>query len=591
MKSGNIPSDDPRVGFLKKLSQDDLKKAGINSNVGEDGKTYYKFQESAVSQEEITSRLNARDSSALTNNRGRVISTHDASLHPTERALLDTIASGESPDYNTITSGGGKFESYADHPRKRVGSVNSDAAGRYQFLSSSWDGVVKKYNAENPQDPIKDFSPRNQDRAALWLAKQDYSRRTGRDLLEDLRSTDPETRKQIGALLKSGLGGQGNATTWQAFQTRGSEHWQNEYESNLKRNQDYQTARNRPDTPEERAQIEAEIKANKQNKNITELQKILAAQGAPTPTEKTAIPSTGKIYTAGDSIGVGVGQANKIPSVAVGGWSFTDKRTIQQLMNVPEGSTVQLYAGTNDATNKRLDPKVYEQRMAELKQIAEERGLKVSIHGPHQSPNQSWSENVGPVNEMMANAARNNGIRYVDNSSVTASARDNIHMSTGGYKELFTRGLEQTTPIETMADGGEKTVNEGEIRALPIGAMKNDNSVVVDKDSNPLFTMNTKDESANYDPRTGKVSVDPNAKDGETKSPDVAQTLENKAAMQQSVPQISPSSDKSSFDDMLNITDNLFKDPSFHRSMARSRFGSTADPALGGQFAASGTVS
>lgn len=592
LKKGTLTEDDPRVGFLKNLKDEDLRRAGINTTQDNNGKKAYRMSEPSVSADEVTSRLNSRDSSALKNDKGRVISTHDATMHPTERALLDTIASGESPDYNTITSGGGKFEGYTDHPRKRVGRVNSDAAGRYQFLSSTWDSTVKKYNAENPNDPITDFSPRNQDRAALYLAQGDYKRRTGRELLEDIKSTDPETRKQIGALLKQGLGGQGANTTWQAFQGGGAGHWQNEYDANLKRNNDYQTARNRPDTPEERAQIEAELKAAKKGQNLTELQKILAAQGAankPETASQTRTEGSGKIYTAGDSIGQGVGGSNKIPTVAQQGMSFTDPRMVQQLKNIPQGSTVQLYAGTNDAAGGRLNSKDYEERMSELKQIAAERGLNVSIHGPHQSPNKQWSGNVGTVNQLLGDSARNNGFKYVDNSNVTADANDNVHMSNKGYQDLYSRGMQDTTAIPAMADGGDLNVNEGEIKALPIGAMKNDNSVVVDKNSNPLFTMNTKEESANYDPNTGKVSVDPNAKKENDGNQELS--LEQQAQFKQTQVPIAESSDKSSFDTTLGLTDNMFKDPSFHRAMSRARFDITGDSASGNHFSSSATVS
>ena len=699
MKRGEISSDDPRLDFMKKLKPEDLKKAGIEVRTDDSGKSLYKFSDPNVTDEEITARLNGSQSSALKNERGRVVSTHDATLKPTERALLDTIASGESPDYNTITSGGGKFDGYNDHPRKRVQKVNSDAAGRYQFLSSTWDSTVKKFNAENPNDPITDFSPRNQDRAALHLAKNDYKRRTGRDLSQDLDSNDPQVRQQMGALLKQGLGGKGNNTTWQAFQTQGGEHWQGQFDSNLKRNQEYATATPRMDTPEARAQVAAEIKASKQGQNISELQKVLAAQGAPPGTEvsrrgggqesatpqQTKTSGNGKIYTAGDSIGQGVGSSNKLPSVAQQGLSFSDPRMVQQLKNVPPGSTVQLYAGTNDAAGKRLDPKEYDNRMSELKRIAEERGLNVSIHGPHSAPNQKWNENVPVVNDLLGNAARNSGFKYVDNTASQADARDNTHMSPKSYQQLYQRGMEQTTPVQpeapqtqaevrpqekpeepvrpkpeamydedaqpipTMAEGGEikvvsrdgeikpiktyaeggeedvaappsegevapvqqdqtpiqkpnQNTNEGEIKALPIGALKNDNSVVVDKGSNPLFTMNTKEESANYDPNTGKVNVDRNGRDTQTADDgDSGKDGINKhndlnnpqavASMGQSQATIPTDSSRNSFDTSLNLTDNIFKDPSFERAMSRSRFDIAGDSAMGGHFSTSGTMS
>jgi lysophospholipase L1-like esterase len=338
--------------------------------------------------------------------------------------------------------------------------------------------------------------------------------------------------------------------------------------------------------------IKSAIVKRKQGQQEQQLASIVESKKQAGPTATPDNRSTG-VYTAGDSIGQGVGQSNRLQSVAQQGMSFTDPRMAQQLKNIPKGATVQLYAGTNDAAGGRLDPKEYEARMAELKQIAEERGLNVSIHGPHQSTNKKWGQNVGTVNQMLGDTARNSGFKYVDNSSVAADAPDGVHMSNKAYQELYNRSLPaapaEPEAIPAMAEGGDLNVNEGEIKALPIGAMKNDNSVVVDKDSKPLFTMNTKEESANYNPDTGKVSVDPNAK----KENDGGQelSLDQQSTFKQSQVPIPESSGMSSFDTTLTLTDNMFKDPSFHRAMSRARFDISGDSASGNHFSSSATVS
>jgi hypothetical protein len=63
--------------------------------------------------------------------------------------------------------------------------------------------------------------------------------------------------------------------------------------------------------------------------------------------------------------------------------------------------------------------------------------------------------------------------------------------------------------IPVLADGGAKELNTEEITAYPIGPLKGDNSVVVDDNKKPLFTMNTDKESAHYDPVDKTVSVKP----------------------------------------------------------------------------------
>lgn len=122
----------------------------------------------------------------------------NSTLSSNQKALLDTIAGTESPGYN-VMYGGKRFDSYADHPRVAVpiGSgpntgKTSSAAGRYQFLGSTWDAQAKKLG-------LKDFSPENQDVAAWDLAATTYAQKTGRDLNADLN--DPNARGNIGQAL------------------------------------------------------------------------------------------------------------------------------------------------------------------------------------------------------------------------------------------------------------------------------------------------------------------------------------------------------------------------------------------------------
>jgi murein DD-endopeptidase MepM/ murein hydrolase activator NlpD/muramidase (phage lysozyme) len=92
--------------------------------------------------------------------------SQDTSLSPEFRAWLDTIAYCEGTEgakgWQTI-AGYTYFDGKA-HPR-RVGSAGSDASGRYQFLSTSWDA------ARNSIGLPDDMSPINQDKAAKALVQ------------------------------------------------------------------------------------------------------------------------------------------------------------------------------------------------------------------------------------------------------------------------------------------------------------------------------------------------------------------------------------------------------------------------------------
>lgn len=100
-----------------------------------------------------------------------------------QQALLDAIAAPESKGQYNIRYGGPDgskyFTGYADHPRikEKTGDKTSDAAGRYQILSSTWDGLGGGA-----------FTPANQDMRAWQLAKRDYNARTNRDLDTDLKT-------------------------------------------------------------------------------------------------------------------------------------------------------------------------------------------------------------------------------------------------------------------------------------------------------------------------------------------------------------------------------------------------------------------
>ncbi|MEO9347975.1 glycoside hydrolase family 24 protein [Acinetobacter radioresistens] len=90
--------------------------------------------------------------------------------NPHVRKMLDVIASSEGVKhgYNTLF-GNERFDDLVSHPNIRKqfkqtdGKVNyTTAAGRYQFLNSTWNDVARQYG-------LKSFSPINQDLAAIAL--------------------------------------------------------------------------------------------------------------------------------------------------------------------------------------------------------------------------------------------------------------------------------------------------------------------------------------------------------------------------------------------------------------------------------------
>lgn len=90
-------------------------------------------------------------------------------------AFLDTIAYSEiGPALLAVSDNGYDvcvgstpahpilFDDYSKHPRIRSVAMNSDAAGRYQFMGRYWEHYKKQLG-------LPDFGPESQDRWALCL--------------------------------------------------------------------------------------------------------------------------------------------------------------------------------------------------------------------------------------------------------------------------------------------------------------------------------------------------------------------------------------------------------------------------------------
>lgn len=125
-------------------------------------------------------------------------------LPPQAVGLLNAIGAPESNGkYNVryTANGGTTFDDLSNHPNipERILSgpnagKTSTAAGRYQFIKSTWDSIPTEFKGDGS------FKEENQDRAAWFLAQRDYKARTGSDLNADLQKNGltPEIVSALG---------------------------------------------------------------------------------------------------------------------------------------------------------------------------------------------------------------------------------------------------------------------------------------------------------------------------------------------------------------------------------------------------------
>lgn len=152
--------------------------------------------------------------------------------------------------------------------------------------------------------------------------------------------------------------------------------------------------------------------------------------------------------------------------------------------------------------------------------------------------------------------------------------------------------------IGSYALGGE-TEASGPLTAYAIDKdkLRRDDTLVTD--GRVKFTMNSEKESMKYNPDTGKVQIDqakgevrqkispetivPKAAETDVTSPQSEREPQQQQSQQQVVVQ-QPYQPSNQYEETNALTDNIFKSPSFHRAIARTRFQNTGDAALGGHF-------
>jgi hypothetical protein len=224
---------------------------------------------------------------------------------------------------------------------------------------------------------------------------------------------------------------------------------------------------------------------------------------------------------------------------------------------------------------------------------------------------QSQATQTAPAANTTAPATQTAQATPAANTTVQAQATQTAPAANTTVQAQATAPTANSIPeIQAFAEGGNAQVNADEIRAMPIKNIKNDNSVVVDKKDNPIFTMNTKEETANFDPLTRQVSVSPINRDSPEDLMSQSATTNNSNnsnnnnnnnnnETDNNNNNNSSNNDRSRFDtgvqnynndratSVTNMQSEFMNDPSYRRAIAKTRFVDSGDHSLGGHFGSS----
>jgi len=610
LKKGEISADDPRVGFIKKLSAEDLKKVGIEK-IEQEGKQSYRLsptKTSEMSDEAVSVALRSSQSTGFS---------------AREQATLDLISKREGASNPDIvfgdrggTPGSGTYSKALGLDKRPLSDMSvAEVLQMQRKLTqlTAADGVAggKGTSAVGTGQMVRGTLESNL--RALGIPQDQWGNIKFDKTLQQ--------RLTLQNFKSSGIGDpNADPSTWNTARL-GAQYESLDTRKGFKGMSEAERRRIADATPD-RPTLNAEYspddirkyRESLQNRELSARAESLAgivgrqqqASAADVRVNRKS-DTQAKVYYAGDSIGVGVGtQAGGI-KLAQSGLKFTDPSVLQQLAKVPKGSTVELHGGTNDALAGITDPDAYREQMKRIAELAKANGITVNVNGPPKSK-KNWDPNAAAADSAMAAAAQENGVSYRSLRQYTPPDKsDGVHFDNKGYQAMVRplpapeqQAQVQTENVPNMADGGEMQTDADQLKvyALDKNKLQRDDSIALDGDGKPQFTMNSK-ESMKFDPNTGKVEVDNGSKGYRNNpnqlGPEQQQTQSEKNIEDRNIPlqtqsaQPPPTSAPdtggyNSMYDSVNLTENVFKSPSFERAVARTRFQNSGDTALGGHF-------
>jgi hypothetical protein len=140
----------------------------------------------------------------------------------------------------------------------------------------------------------------------------------------------------------------------------------------------------------------------------------------------------------GDSLGVGVGWASKLPSRAKISVSIQSGAILGQLRQAHQGDTVFMSLGTNDAVGGALNVK---SKVEMIVKTADELGVKLVWIGPP-CVKPSWDTQSQKLDKILSEQLAGTSVTYVSMRSDglcdrSVRAPDGVHFSMEGYGRMW----------------------------------------------------------------------------------------------------------------------------------------------------------
>jgi hypothetical protein len=151
-----------------------------------------------------------------------------------------------------------------------------------------------------------------------------------------------------------------------------------------------------------------------------------------------AAPAQATAYVLGDSLGVGVAEVAHVKGLARNSIHIRGPKALQQIAQIPAGSTVFLVLGTNDANGSiaRLDKSI-----DDIVRAAEAKNITLVWMGPP-CVRKSWDTRARELDLILREKLADTSVRYVsmrDDQMCSGALHepDGVHLKMKGYVHMW----------------------------------------------------------------------------------------------------------------------------------------------------------